>query len=199
MSKTKEKRSIWMSGAAEGKSKSRLIAYVGVITALNVVENAYFSISFGVTQFSLTTFMSILTGILLGPLYGFVSCFVGDFLGYFIGSGSVNSWTPWIGLATAIMALIGGLIFNGTAWKGKYAWMLKLGIICLMTFAVSTVAINTTAMYFMWYRKTFDTWWDFLITRLFFQGQIFNSLANYLLLFFTLPALARVKPLKINL
>ena len=198
MSKTKAKQ-LWWSRALAGKSKSHLIAYIGVMTALNVVENAYFSISFGTTQFSLTTFMSILTGILLGPLYGFASCFIGDFLGYFIGSGSVNSWTPWIGLSTAMMALLGGLIFNGLSLDRKGAWVFKLGIICATTFFICTVGINTTALYLMWYKKTFDTWWQFLVTRLFFQGQIFNSLANYALLFFALPALAKVKPLKIKL
>lgn len=199
MSKTNEKQGVWLSGAAKGKTQSHLIAYVGVLTALNIVVNAYFSFSLGITQFSLTIYASILTGILIGPLFGFTSCFIGDFLGYFIGTGSANHWTPWLGLATAIMALLGGLIFNGVACKHKYGWAVKIGLICLVTFAISTVAINTTAMYLLWYRKTFDSWGSFLLARLFAQGQIFNSLANYALLFFTLPALAKVKPFKIKL
>ena len=199
MSKTKEKQSVWFSGILSGKSQSHLIAYLGIITALNVVENAYFSFSLGVTQFSLTIFMSVLTGILVGPLFGFASCLIGDFLGFFIGNGSVNSWTPWLGLATALMAFVGGLIFNGVSLKGKYAWAVKLGAVCLVTFAVSTVAINTTALYLLWYHKTFPTWGDFLVQRLFWQGQIFNSLINYALLYLALPALAKVKTLKIKL
>ena len=199
MSKTKVKRDVWFSGILSGKKGSHLIAYLGVITALNVVENAYFSIPLGITQFSLTIFMSVLTGILMGPLFGFASCMVGDFLGYFIGTGSANNWTPWLGVATALMAFFGGLIFNGLPWKGKRAWIVKLSLIALVTFLVSTVAINTTALYVLWYRKSFDSWGDFLVTRLFLQGQIFNSIANYALLFFVLPALAKVKTLKIKL
>ena len=198
MSKTKAKR-LWLAGAASGKRKSQIIAYIGVMTALNVVMNAVASIPLGFTQFSLTIFTSVLTGILIGPLYGFTACFIGDTLGYIIANTGANGWTPWIGLATAMMAFVGGLIFNGIAWKGKYGWAGKLVIICLVTFVVSTVVINTTAMYLMWYRKTFDSWWIFLVTRLFLQGQIFNSLINYGLLFVVLPALAKVKPLKINI
>lgn len=199
MSKTKEIRGVWFSGMLSGKKGSHLIAYLGVITALNVVENAYFSISLGVTQFSLTIFMSVLTGILIGPLFGFASCMVGDFLGYFIGTGSANSWTPWLGIATALMALFGGLIFNGLHWQGKRVWAVKLSLVALVTFLVSTVAINTTALYLLWYSKTFSSWGNFFVTRMFLQGQILNSIANYALLYFVLPALAKVKILKIKL
>lgn len=199
MSKTKEVKRLWLAGAASGKRKSQIIAYIGVMTALNVVMNAVASIPLGFTQFSLTIFTSVLTGILIGPLYGFTACFIGDTLGYIIANTGANGWTPWIGLATAMMAFVGGLIFNGLDWHGKGAWAGKLMIICLVTFVVSTVVINTTAMYLMWYRKAFDSWWIFLVTRLFLQGQIFNSLINYGLLFVVLPALAKVKPLKINI
>ena len=199
MSKTKDAKRLWLFGVAGGKRKSHVIAYIGVMTALNVVVNAVASIPLGFTQFSLTIFTSVLTGILIGPLYGFTACMIGDTLGYMIANTGANGWTPWIGLATAMMALIGGLIFNGISWQGKGAWIGKLFLICMATFLVSTVAINTTAMYWMWYSKTFDSWWAFLITRLFLQGQIFNSLLNYALLFFVLPAWAKVKPLKINI
>lgn len=199
MSKTKDAKRLWFAGAAYGKRKSHVIAYIGVMTALNVVANAAASIPLGFTQFSLTIFFSVLTGILIGPLYGFTACFIGDTLGYMIANTGANGWTPWIGLATAMMALIGGLVFNGIPLKGKNAWVGKLFLICLSTFLVSTVAINTTAMYWMWYKKTFDSWWLFLTTRLFLDGQIFNSLINYGLLFFALPALAKVKPLRIKI
>jgi len=102
-------------------------------------------------------------------------------------------------LATALMALFGGLIFNGLNWQGKRAWVVKLSLIALVTFLICTVAINTTALYLLWYRKTFSTWWLFLLNRLFLQGQILNSIANYVLLFLILPALAKVKILKIKL
>ena len=199
MSKGQAKKSVWLSGSVAGKNKSHLIAYIGVMTALNVVVNAYFSYSFGITTFSLTIFSSVLTGILIGPLFGFTSCFIGDFLGYFIGTGSANSWSPWLGFATAVMALIGGLMFNGIKSKGKYGWVVKLSLICLVTFVISTVAINTTALYLLWYSKSFASWWDFFITRMFLDAQILNNILNYALLFIVLPALAKVKTFKIHL
>ncbi len=181
------------------KNKSHKIAYIAVMTALNVVINAVASIPFGVVQFSLAIFISVLTGILIGPLFGFTACFIGDTLGYIIGNGGANGWTPWIGLATAAMALVAGFLMNGLSWKFKGAWLVKLSLISLSTFFISTVAINTTAMYLMWYYKTFSSWWEFLWTRLFIQGQIFNSILNYALLFITLPALGKIKPLKIKI
>ncbi|MBR2622698.1 MAG: ECF transporter S component [Clostridia bacterium] len=198
MSKTKDAKRLWFAGAAYGKRKSYVVAYIGVLAALNVAVNA-FSIPLGFTALSLTIFSSVLTGILIGPLYGFTTCFIGDTLGYMIANTGANGWTPWIGLATATMALIGGLIFNGVAWKGKYGWAVKLCLICFTTFLICTVAINTTAMYLLWGKTTFDSWWLFFTMRMLSPVQIFNSLINYGLLFFALPALAKVKPLRIKI
>lgn len=175
------------------KNKSHKIAYIAVFVALNVVVNAVASIPLGFVQFSLLIFISVLTGVLIGPLFGFSACFIGDTLGYIIGNGGSNGWTPWIGLATAMMALIAGFIMNGLRFKFKGFWVVKLLLVCVLTFLVSTVAINTTAMYVMWYKNSFSSWWEFLIVRLFVQGQIWNSLFNYALLFIAVPALEKLK------
>jgi len=71
-----------------------------------------------------------------------------------------------------------------------------LALISLLTFGVCTVAINTTAFWLLYSKVSYKT---YLVTRLFVQGQIWNSLFNYALLFVGVPVLARVKPLKIRL
>ena len=207
MSNTKEKeknrvpfwKKVLFSEVMLSKNQSHKIAYIAVLTALNVVVNAVASIPLGFVQFSFAIFLSALTGIMIGPLFGFGACFIGDTLGYIIGNGGGNGWSPWIGLATATVALIAGLIMHGVSLKMKGGWVVKLLLVCMVTFVVSTVAINSTAMYLMWYKKSFDSFWTFLFVRLFVQGQIWNSFFNYLLIFIALPTLARVKPLKLRL
>ncbi|MBQ7924068.1 MAG: ECF transporter S component [Clostridia bacterium] len=181
------------------KNKTHKIAYIAVFTALNVVVNAVTSIALGAVQFSFAIFISALTGIVIGPLFGFGACFIGDTLGYIIGNGGGNGWTPWIGLATAMIAFLAGLIMRGVSLKIKGGWIVKLLLVCIATFVVSTIAINTTALYLLWYKKSFDSYWTFLLVRLFAQGQIWNSLVNYALLFITVPALNSIKLLKLHL
>ena len=69
------------------KSKSHRIAYLGVLTALSIVANMFFEIKFLDVQFSITIFISMISGILIGPLFGFLTAFLGDFIGYLY-----NSW-----------------------------------------------------------------------------------------------------------
>lgn len=192
-------KKIFFSEVMLSKNKTHKIAYVAVFTALNVVVNAVASIPLGIVQFSFAVFISALTGLILGSLFGFGACFLGDTLGYIIGNGGGNGWTPWIGLATAMIAFLAGLIMRGISFKAKWGWIVKLLLVCISTFFVSTVAINSTALYLLWYSKSFDSFWSFLIVRLFAQGQIWNSLINYVLLFIAVPALNNVKPLKLHL
>ena len=181
------------------KNKSHKIAYIAIMTALNIVVNALASLPLGFEVLSLTIFSSILTGILIGPLFGFAACFMGDTLGFMIGTGGANGWTPWIGLATAMMALIAGFLFNVLHWKSKGAWAIKLALIGFVTFLICSIGINTTAMYYLWYSKTFSSWGEFLIVRLLSPIQIINNLLNYGLLFAVLPTLGKIKPLKISI
>ncbi len=165
------------------------------MTAFIVVANMFFEFKLADTQFSLTLFVSAVCGVIIGPLFGFAACFLGDLAGFLYNSGGF-AYMPWIGLSMGLTAFFAGLIIGGI--KSEKAWFLyvKLGLIALLTFGVCTVAINTTAFWLLYSKVGYKT---YLVTRLFVQGQIWNSLFNYLLLFVAVPVLARVKPLKIRL
>ncbi len=178
------------------KSASQKIAYIGVMTAFSVVANMFFEFKLADTQFSLTIFVSALTGILIGPIFGFIACFLGDLVGFLYHSAGY-AYMPWIGLSMGLTALLAGVIM--TFWKGngkRWFMYLKLGAVCVAVFVLCTVAINTTAFWLLYSKVTYG---KYLVTRLFVQGQIWNSLFNYALLFIALPILNRVKPLKISI
>ncbi|MBO7215234.1 MAG: ECF transporter S component [Clostridia bacterium] len=86
------------------KNLSHKIAYLGVNTALLIVCNAFLEVKFIDVQFSVTLFVSIITGILLGAGSGFLACFIGDALGFMISSWGYM-YMPWVGLTTATTAL----------------------------------------------------------------------------------------------
>jgi ECF transporter S component (folate family) len=177
------------------KGKSHKIAYIAVMTALCVVANMFFEFKLADTQFSLTIVISALTGILIGPIFGFASCFLGDLVGFLYHSAGF-AYMPWIGFSMGLTAALAGFIVNG--WKGDKAWFLyiKLALVCLSSFLLCTVAINTTAFWLLYSKVDYFT---YLVSRLFVQGQIWNCLINYALLFISVPALTKIKPLKIKI
>lgn len=180
-----------MSDVMEGCSKTQRIAYVAVMTAFLVVCNMFFEFKFADTQFSLTIFFSALAGLVIGPCYGFVACFLGDLVGFLYNSAGFM-YMPWIGLAMGMVALISGLIMNCFEFKFKFALYLKLLLVCVLTFLICTVAINTTAFWILYNTKKVPYFY-YLATRLFIQGQIWNSLVNYVLLFVFYPLIIKVK------
>ena len=184
-----------LSALLVDKKKSSRIAYVALFTALNVAVNVLGSFPFGFIQISLTTYISVLTGIIIGPLRGFVACFVGDTLGFIINSAGYM-WTPWVGISTGLAALLGGLIMNGIPWKFKGAWCIKLVLTFVLTFLLCTYAINTTAGYFLWNSGSWS-YWKFVTIRL--SGQICVSVLNFVFLFVSLPILQKIKPLKVKI
>ncbi|MDE6059121.1 MAG: ECF transporter S component [Clostridia bacterium] len=204
------KRILFSSVLAE-KSVAKRIAYIGVMAALCIATNM-FEIKFATTQFSFTVLSSILAGILIGPLFGFCAVFLGDAVGYLYNSmGYVYYW--WVALSVATMALIAGLVMN-LPFKFKGAVFVKLAIICLLTFFVCSVGINTTGMYYIGLNIYFPkdvqnaaaerfggefTFWIYCAIRFFILGQIYNSILNYALLFVIVPVLGAVKPLKLNI
>lgn len=196
---SKEQTNGWkkfiFSATLEDKNASHKIAYIAGFVAINVVINAIGSIPLGFVQFSLTLFISALTGIIIGPLFGFTACFLGDTLGYMIGSGGANGWTPWVGISMGVAAIIAAVIFNGLPMKFKGAIYVKLGLICVATLLICTYAINTTAAYYLWNFKGLG-YTEFLWARM--SLQIWNNLFNSALLFIAVPALSRVKALKIQ-
>lgn len=202
--------SLLFSRTLENKKPSHQIAYIAVLTAFATASN-FWEIKFFDTQFSLTIVISMLVGMILGSVYGFTACVLGDFLGFLM-----NPHPPymfWIGLSTGLFAFIAGLV-NVVPTKRKWTLFLKLLIVCILTFFVCTIGVNSTGFYLYNKKMGFSTAvlnyltekWGGKVTflgyvayRLFFKGQIINSLVNYVLLFFAVPLLKRIKPLKIDI
>ena len=172
-----------------GQSMSRKIAVIGVMTAVMVVANMFFEFKLAETQFSFTLVLSALTGVIIGPLFGCVACFMGDLVGFFYHSAGY-AYLPWIGISLGLTAVIAGLVINGLPQGGKGFLFVKIGLVCILTFSICTVAINTTAFWILYSKVDYGT---YLISRLFVQGQIWNSLFNYALLFVIVPMVKKLK------
>ena len=184
-----------LSETMAGKNDSHRIAYIAVFTAFCVVSNMFFEFKLAETQFSLTLFLSALTGIVIGPIFGFVACFLGDLVGFLYHSAGF-AYMPWIGVSLGMTAVIAGLVVNG--WHSEKAWFLyvKLAFVCLLSLTICTILINTTAFWLLYSKVSYA---KYLVSRLFVQGQIWNCLVNYALLFVSVPALGKIKPLKIKI
>lgn len=199
MQKTIEKATVWkrlVFGSLWKKNKAQILAYIAVLSAFNVIINEYASFTTGVAQFSFSSVCAMLTGIIIGPFLGFAATFVGDLLAFVIKPPAFP-YSPWIGIATGMFALIMGLAFHVVPGKGKFWCYVKLSVACLLTFFVATVGI--TSIYLHGVMSPTVPYWRFVTARLFVQGQIWNSLANYALFFIALPVLARIKQLGIRI
>lgn len=193
--KTKMKKSPWsilqrlfFSPFVLKEKRSRKVAYVAMMVALSIVSNIFFEFKLGTVQYSLTTAVSCLIGVLLGPIAGFVACFIGDAVGFFVNP--FGSYTPWIGLATGLMAFISGVVVHFYSGKSKLSLYVKLGVIAGLTFAVCSIGINSTFLWMVWYNES--PYHVFLITRYFVQGQVFVSIVNYAILFILISVIKRV-------
>ncbi|MBQ8374132.1 MAG: ECF transporter S component [Clostridia bacterium] len=185
----------WLfSEAVLSLPRSKKVAYIAVVTAFTIVANTFFEAKFFGVQFSLTIFVSVLSGIILGSLPGFCACFLGDLLGFFLHP--LGEYSPFIGIATGLMAAIGALCaklpldFKGGA-------QLKLFVASTVILVVCTAGITTVYLNLVWYKSM--TYWECLATRLFIEGQIWNSVANTVLLVVAVPPLALVKQLRIKI
>ena len=189
-----------------GKSHGQKIAFLGVLTAINVVFNSFFEFRTLDVQFSFTILVSILTGIISGGFSGFFVCVLADFIGYLINSFGFL-YMPWVGLSTGVLALFAGLIF----YKDSKKYLLKGIIICIFSLIVCTVLINSTGFYFYNKIMGFSTavlsyvnsvfgknvsYIAYVSYRLMFKGQIYNNIFNYALLFVVLPVFKKIKILK---
>lgn len=188
MSKIKK---VLLSDIMVGSSKTQRIAYVAIMSALCVVCNMFFEFKLADTQFSLTIFFSAMMGLIIGPLYGFVACFLGDLVGFLYNSGGFP-YMPWIGLSMGMVALISGLVMNCFDFKSKLAMYIKILLVCILTLLVCTIAINTTAFWIVYNTKKVP-YFAYITTRLFVQGQIWNSVFNYVLLFVLYPLIIKTK------
>ncbi len=192
----KKLKRLFLSDLMLDASNTQRIAYVGIMTALLVVCNMFFEFKLADTQFSLTIFFSAMTGMIIGPFFGFVACFLGDLVGFLYNSGGFT-YMPWIGLSMAIVAFISAVVVNGFYFNFKGGIYVKLAIVSVLTFLICTVAINTTCFWII-YNTRKVPYVAYLVTRLFVQGQIWNSLFNYTLLFILFPLVLRIRELLIK-
>ena len=165
---------IFYSPLLDGKTHSRKLAYLGVMTAFSVISNSLFEFKMMDTQFSLTIAVSLLIGALIGGGYGFIACFLGDLIGFLINSGGFT-YMPWVGLTTGVTAYFAGILI--TSCKEKKSRMLAIILSCLLSFVVGSVLISTTAFYFLYSKGV--SYWTYFVSRFFLKGQIFNCLLNY--------------------
>lgn len=191
-----------------GLSAGKKTALIALMTSFSVVSNMFFEFRFFDVQFSVTIATSCFVGIITGPLIGFLSCFVGDLIGV-IADG--NIYMPWVGISTAMTALIAGVIFNKEP-ETPLKTALMTAIFSITTFIVCTVAINSTGFYLYnramgfsdsvlsYVEEKFGTdgvgYFAYLMYRLIFKGQILNSLFNYFLLIVLLPVFKKIKLVK---
>ncbi len=189
---------------------AKRLAYIAAMAALCIISNM-FEIKFATTQFSLTVFTSCLAGILLGAFPGACAVFLGDGIGYLVNSmGYLYYW--WVALACAVMAVISGLVMR-LPLRFRGGILVKLVLISLLTFFISSVGINTTGMYFiglkLYFPENVETavaelfggrfdFWVYCLIRFLILGQLWNSLLNDFLLFLIVPALVRVRSLGLD-
>ena len=197
----------------EGKSSSRVVAYLGVLTAFFTVVN-FLEISISTdVQLSLTMAVAMLIGILVGPIFGGGVCFLGDAVGFLLNpKGSI--YMIWVGLSVAAFAFLAGVIFHilPSTKKGNIWW--KLVLLCISSFLICTVGINSTGFYFynraIGFSQAVENFvtqkfgggvffWGYVVYRLFFKLQIIGSLINYALLFLILPILLKIDVLKLKI
>ena len=184
-------RRLILSDLLINSSTTQKIAYIALMTAFCTVGNMFFEVKFADIQFSLTIVICALTGIMIGPVFGACACFLGDLVGFLYNSGGF-AYMPWIGISMAMVAFISGIIVNGLPIKFKGAIYVKLAIVSVLTFLVCTIGINTTAFWLI-YNNRKVPYFAYLITRVFVQGQIWNSLVNYVILMVITPLILKLK------
>ena len=170
-------------------SHTRKIAYVALMVALSIVCNMYFEFKLGIVQYSFTTAVSVLVGVLIGPIAGFAACFIGDAVGFFVNP--YGAYAPWIGIATGLMAFIGGAVFILFKSDKPYAVYLKIAVIAVLTFLICSVGINTVFLWLAYYSES--SFWAYFINRYITLGQLIVCAINYALLFVIIPVIKRIK------
>ena len=204
-------KKLFFSDLILNSSRTKKIVYIALLTAFSVVTNMFFEFKFFDVQFSFTIVVSVLVGGLIGAIPGFLACMLGDFLGYVY-----NSWgyvyMPWVGLSTGMIAFIAGIILNGVTLKTKGAIYIKLALVCVVSFLVCTVGINSTGFYFYNRAMGFSkavldyvaekfggnevSYFAYLMYRLIFKLQIVNCVVNYAVLFAVYPLILKINAFK---
>lgn len=188
----------------QNQNHSRKIAYLGLLTAFSVVANAFFEIKLGEIQFSLTIFVCFLIGALAGAGYGFFVCFLGDMIGFIIHP--FGAYLPSLGVSVGLMSLFSGALLSdlmkktenkptvyvlksilGIPFFGKKKTLekiklfLKITFVCLLSFFVCTVGITHTTFFYLYAGGR--SYLAYFVYRFLLQGQLYNCIFNYLLMF----------------
>lgn len=178
-----------------GKSHSRKIAYLGLLTAFSVVANALFEIKLGEIQFSLTLFVGALIGMLAGGGYGFVVCFLGDTIGFFLHP--FGAYLPMLSVSAGLTALFSGVCLSYAVDKSENEptaplWKTVLAVVavCLLSFTVCTVGITHTTFFYLYANGR--SYWAYFVYRFVLQGQLYNCIFNYALIFLSVPILKKL-------
>lgn len=191
-------------------SQAARVAYVALFTALAVVANSFLEFRIYDVQYSVTIFLSTVTGVFLGPLLGFSACFLGDFTGFLLASQG-QTYMPWVGLSTATFAFLAGFILRYDENSSRLSTALSFLVYAVVSFFVCTVGINSTGFYI--FNKTIGfsptvleyfsdrfggsaSFFGYCAYRLIFKLQILNSVLNYALVFAVVPLLFKVKGLR---
>lgn len=203
-------KKLFLSELIVNSSRTKRIVYIAMLAAFSVVTNMFLEFKFFDVQFSLTIIVSAIIGGLIGAIPGFLACMLGDFVGYIY-----NSWgylyMPWVGLSTGMIAFIAGIIINGVNIKTKGAIYIKLVLVCLISFFVCTIGINSTGFYFYNQAMGFSkavmdyvaenfggnvSYLAYVAYRLIFKLQIVNCVVNYAVLIAVYPLITRIRFLK---
>lgn len=169
-------------------TRARKIAYISMMVALSIVGNMFFEFKLGAVQYSFTTVISAIIGILIGPISGFVACFIGDGVGFI--ANPFGAYTPWIGIATGLIAFISGATVHLIKNKKASTIYVKIAVVSVLTFLICSVGVNGTFLWLVWYSKM--SYIDFLIYRYVGLGQLFVSVINYALLFALVAVFKRI-------
>lgn len=207
MSKKSEANFACLKSRGESESSDgKKIARLAVFTALSVVTNAFVEIKLFDLQFSITMASSALIGLFLGGGQGFIVCVLGDFIGFLI-----NNWgqvfMPWVGISTGLFALFASIFLKNREKESKKAFIARFSLYVLTTFFACTICVNSVGFYcynkyVVGFQDAFDNFAStyfgggsgflvYVVYRLFFKGQIWNSVANYALLAFMIPFFKR--------
>ena len=200
-------KKLFLSELIVNASRTKRIVYIALLAAFSVVTNMFLEFKFFDVQFSLTIIVSVIIGGLIGAIPGFFACMLGDLIGYIY-----NSWgylyMPWVGLSTGMIAFIAGIIINGVNLNTKGAIYIKLVLVCILSFFVCTVGINSTGFYFYNRAMGFSkavldyvaehfggnvSFFAYVAYRLIFKLQIVNCVVNYAILIAVYPLILKIK------
>lgn len=200
-------KKLFFSELIVNSSRTKRTVYIALLAAFSVVTNMFLEFKFFDVQFSLTIIVSAVIGGLIGAIPGFFACMLGDFIGYVY-----NSWgylyMPWVGLSTGMLAFIAGVIINGVNIKGKGGIYIKLALVCVISFFVCTIGINSTGFYFYNQAMGFSkavldyvadkfggnvSYFAYVAYRLIFKLQIVNCIVNYAVFIAVYPLIMKIK------